>query len=241
MPVASSLDIGVRFAGEDFGAQARAVGKCLDSPGSTLVFVNTRVTAEALGHHLYSRGDVEVHHGSLSRDVRVDAEERFRKGEVRTLIATSSMELGIDIGHIEHVVQFGSPRQVSRLVQRVGRAGHRLDAISRGTVLATEFDDLLESLVIARRARANECERIVPPAGAADVLANQVAAIAVEYGEIEVSRVREMIERSNVFDGCGPYSSPGRKSVIPILSSSQSNLAPNDCANAPSWQCDPAP
>ncbi|KLK87999.1 DEAD/DEAH box helicase [Methanoculleus sediminis] len=203
VPVASSLDIGVRFAGEEFGAQVRAVGKCLDSPGSTLVFVNTRVTAEALGHNLYSRGDVEVHHGSLSRDVRVDAEERFRKGEVRTLIATSSMELGIDIGHIEHVVQFGSPRQVSRLVQRVGRAGHRLDAVSRGTVLATGFDDLLESLVIARRAKANECERIFPPAGAADVLANQVAAIAVEYGELEISRVREMIERSNVFTGSG--------------------------------------
>jgi len=203
VPVASGLEIGVRFAGEDFGTQARAVGKCLDAPGSTLVFVNTRVTAEALGHHLYSRGDVEVHHGSLSRDVRVDAEERFRKGEIRTLIATSSMELGIDIGHIEHVVQFGSPRQVSRLVQRVGRAGHRLDAVSRGTVLATGFDDLLESLVIARRAKANECERIVPPAGAADVLANQVAAIAVEYGEIEISRVRKMIERSNIFAGSG--------------------------------------
>ncbi len=203
VPVASHLEIGVRFAGEDFAAQTRAVGSCLDAPGSTLVFVNTRVTAEALGHQLFSRGDVEVHHGSLSRDVRVDAEERFRKGEVRTLIATSSMELGIDIGHIEHVVQFGSPRQVSRLVQRVGRAGHQLDAVSRGTVLATGFDDLLESFVIARRAKANECERIVPPAGAADVLANQVAAIAVEYGEVEVSRVREMIERSSVFAGCG--------------------------------------
>lgn len=204
VPVASHLEIGVRFAGEDFAAQTRAVGDCLDAPGSTLVFVNTRVTAEALGHELYPRGDVEVHHGSLSRDVRVEAEERFREGAVRTLIATSSMELGIDIGHIEHVVQFGSPRQVSRLVQRVGRAGHRLDAISRGTVLATGFDDLLESLVIARRAKANECERIVPPAGAADVLANQVAAIAVEYGEIEVSRIRDMIERSGVFTGCGP-------------------------------------
>ena len=204
VPVASHLEIGVRFAGEDFAAQTRAVGDCLDAPGSTLVFVNTRVTAEALGHELYPRGDVEVHHGSLSRDVRVEAEERFREGAVRTLIATSSMELGIDIGHIEHVVQFGSPRQVSRLVQRVGRAGHRLDAISRGTVLATGFDDLLESLVIARRAKANECERIVPPAGAADVLANQVAAIAVEYGEIEVSRIRDMIERSGVFAGCGP-------------------------------------
>jgi len=204
VPVASHLDIDVRFSGEDFAAQTRAVGRCLDAPGSTLVFVNTRVTAEALGHALFSRGDVEVHHGSLSRDVRVDAEERFRAGAVRTLIATSSMELGIDIGHIEHVVQFGSPRQVSRLVQRVGRAGHRLDAVSRGTVLATGFDDLLESFVIARRAKANECERIVPPAGAADVLANQVAAIAVEYGEIEVSRVRAIVEASSAFAGCGP-------------------------------------
>ena len=203
VPVASNLDITVRFAGEDFGDQVRTVERCLDAPGSTLVFVNTRVTAEALGHSLYSRGDVEVHHGSLSRDVRVDAEERFRNGEIRALIATSSMELGIDIGHIEHVLQFGSPREVSRLVQRVGRAGHRLDAVSRGTVLATGFDDLLESLVIARRAKANECERVVPPAGAADVLANQVAAIAVEYGEIEISRLRKIVERSSIFAGCG--------------------------------------
>ena len=204
VPVASHLEIDVRFAGEDFAAQARTVDGCLDSPGSTLVFVNTRVTAEALGHQIFSRGDVEVHHGSLSRDVRVDAEERFRTGDIRTLIATSSMELGIDIGHIEHVIQFSSPRQVSRLVQRVGRAGHRLDEISRGTVLATGFDDLLEALVIARRAKANECEQVVPPTGAADVLANQVAAIAVEYGEIEVSRVREIVEASNVFAECGP-------------------------------------
>ena len=91
--VASHLDISVRFAGEDFAAQTRAVDRCLDAPGSTLVFVNTRVTAEALGHQIFPRGDVEVHHGSLSRDVRVDAEERFRNGEIRTLIATSSMEL----------------------------------------------------------------------------------------------------------------------------------------------------
>jgi ATP-dependent helicase Lhr and Lhr-like helicase len=204
VPVASHLDIAVRFAGEEFSAQAKAVGDCLDALGSTLVFVNTRVTAEALGHDLWSRGDLEVHHGSLSKDVRVEAEERFKRGEIRTLIATSSMELGIDIGHIEHVLQFGSPRQVSRLIQRVGRAGHHLDTVSSGTVLATGFDDLLESWVIARRAKANECERIVTPACAADVLANQVAAIAVEYGEIELSRIREIVERSSVFTGCGP-------------------------------------
>ncbi|RXE55378.1 DEAD/DEAH box helicase [Methanoculleus taiwanensis] len=202
VPVASHLDISVRFIGDDFSAQARSVGKCLDRLGSTLVFVNTRVTAEALGHHLFTRGDVEVHHGSLSKDVRVDAEDRFRRGAIRTLISTSSMELGIDIGHIEHVLQFGSPRQVSRLVQRVGRAGHRLDTISHGTVLATGFDDLLESLVIARRARANECEDIRPPVNAADVMANQVAAIAVEYGEIELARVEQILAGSGCFENC---------------------------------------
>jgi len=203
VPVASRLEIGVRFAGEDFSSQTRTVGRCLDQLGSTLVFVNTRVTAEALGHALFSRGDVEVHHGSLSKDVRVDAEERFKSGAVRTLISTSSMELGIDIGHIEHVLQFGSPREVSRLVQRVGRAGHQLDTVSRGTVLATGFDDLLESLVIARKAKANEYELIRPEFNAADVLANQIAAIAVEYGEIEVSRIQAIVERSRCFAESG--------------------------------------
>ena len=133
---------------------------------------------------LFSRGDVEVHHGSLSRDVRIDAEERFKSGRIKGLICTSSMELGIDIGHIEHVIQFGSPREVSRLVQRIGRAGHSLHETSRGTILALGFDDLLESLVIARRAKAGEVEEVVPPKNPADVLANQVAGLAVEYGRI---------------------------------------------------------
>lgn len=204
VPVADHLEIGVRFAGEDFPAQAETAGHCLDRLKSTLVFVNTRVTAEALGHHLYGRGDLEVHHGSLSKDVRVDAEERFRRGDISTLISTSSMELGIDIGHIEHVLQFGSPREVSRLAQRVGRAGHRLDVTSRGTILATGFDDLCESLVIARRAKAACFEPVRPAINAADVLANQIAAIAVEYGEIESSRALAIVERSGSFADAAP-------------------------------------
>jgi len=203
VPVAKQLEISISFVGDNFKHQVQALDRLLKNEGSTLVFVNTRVTAEALGHALYSRGDVEVHHGSLSKEIRIDAEERFKKGEIKTLICTSSMELGIDIGRVDHVIQFGSPREVARLVQRVGRAGHQLNTISRGTILATGFDDLLESLVIARRAKANEIEPVVPDTNAADVLANQVAAIAVEYGEIDRSRIRTIVERSSLFAGCG--------------------------------------
>ena len=203
VPVAKQLEIAVRFVGDDFRKQTEILSQILNREGSTLIFVNTRVTAEALGHALYERGDVEVHHGSLSKEIRIDAEERFKRGEIRTLICTSSMELGIDIGRVDHVIQFGSPREVSRLVQRVGRAGHQLNTISRGTILATGFDDLLESLVIVRKARANEIEQVVPQRCAADVLANQIAAMAVEYGEIERSKIHEIIERTSVFSECG--------------------------------------
>lgn len=204
VPVAESLDISVEFAGDSFESQCEWVSRAIDQHSSTLVFVNTRVTAETLGHYLYWRGDVEVHHGSLSKEVRIEAEERFRKGDVRCLIATSSMELGIDIGRIEHVVQFGSPREVMRLVQRVGRAGHQLDVVSRGTVLATGFDDLLESLVIARRAHAGEIEEVKVHVNAADVLANQVAALAVEYREIPRLKIKEIVGRSYPFLDAGP-------------------------------------
>ena len=203
IPVTPHLEIGVRYAGEDFTDQARYVGRCIGGKGSSLVFVNTRVTAEALGHQLYETGDVEVHHGSLSKEVRVDAEERFKKGEIHTLICTSSMELGIDIGRVEHVIQFGSPREVSRLVQRVGRAGHQLHTISRGTILTTGFDDTLESMVIARMAKENRVEPVVPHIGAADVLANQVAAMAVEYGDIPRAKVLAILSRSGCFRDTG--------------------------------------
>ncbi|MDD1670487.1 MAG: DEAD/DEAH box helicase, partial [Methanomicrobiales archaeon] len=203
IPVTPHLDIRVRYAGEDFADQARYVGRCIGGKGSSLVFVNTRVTAEALGHQLYETGDVEVHHGSLSKEVRVDAEERFKKGEIHTLICTSSMELGIDIGRVGHVIQFGSPREVSRLVQRVGRAGHQLHTISRGTILTTGFDDTLESMVIARMAKENRVEPVVLHVGAADVLANQVAAMAVEYGQISRAKILAILSRSGCFPDPG--------------------------------------
>ena len=172
VPVAKYLKIKVEITGEQFSEQIKAVRKYTGSNKSILLFVNTRSTAESLGHALLNDGHVDVHHGSLSRDVRIEAEDRFKQGDIKTLICTSSMELGIDIGHVEHVIQFGSPREVSRLVQRIGRAGHQIGKISRGTIITSSFDDLCESLVIAKRALEGMVEDVHPPYGAGDVIGN---------------------------------------------------------------------
>ncbi len=130
---------------------------------TTLVFVNTRRTAEGLAARLQLLAPdlpIAVHHGSLSREVREEAEREFRDGRLRGLVATSSLELGIDIGAVDHVVQFGSPHQVGRLVQRVGRSGHRLDRTIHGTILSLDDDDLEEAAVLARRADAGEVEPV---------------------------------------------------------------------------------
>ena len=131
---------------------------------TTLVFVNTRRTAEGLAARLQRLAPdlpIAVHHGSLSREVREEAEKAFRDGALRGLVATSSLELGIDIGAVDHVVQFGSPHQVGRLVQRVGRSGHRLDRTIHGTILALDDDDLEEAAVLARRADAGQVEPVL--------------------------------------------------------------------------------
>lgn len=201
VPIAKSLLIDVAITGERFSDQVQIVEDKIQESVSTLIFVNTRVTAESLGHALMHRGDVDVHHGSLSRDIRVEAEDRFKQGETKALICTSSMELGIDIGHVGHVLQFGSPREVHRLVQRIGRAGHQIGMVSTGTIIATGFDDLLESLVIKRRALNGEIEDVVPVYRAGDVLANQIAAIAVEAGEINRSDIISIITKSPLYFG----------------------------------------
>ncbi len=215
IPSAPHMKLAVRFAGEEFGQQTKVIDRSISADYSTLLFVNTRSTAEALGHQLYDRGDVEVHHGSLSKEVRIDAEDRFREGKIKTLICTSSMELGIDIGHIGHVLQFGSPREVSRLLQRVGRAGHRLHTVSEGTILATGFDDLLESLVISSRAKQNASEDIQVIRGAGDVMANQIAGLAMEYGDISIPMIEEIVARSACFAG---YSSMVREICLQMAS-----------------------
>ena len=139
----------------------RAVEEEIRAHRTTLVFVNTRPTAEGLAARLNRLAPdlpIAVHHGSLSREVREEAERSFRAGELRALVATSSLELGIDIGVVDHVVQFGSPHQVGRLLQRVGRSGHRRDRTIHGVVLSLDDDDLEEAAVLARRADEGQVE-----------------------------------------------------------------------------------
>jgi ATP-dependent helicase Lhr and Lhr-like helicase len=151
---------------------------------STLVFVNTRRMAERVAHHLGERigeENVAAHHGSLSRKLRLAAEKKLKEGQVRVLVATASLELGIDIGTVDLVVQINSPRSIAVTLQRVGRSGHWRGAVPKGRVFATTRDDLLECAALVRAIRQGDLDRLVIPEAPLDVLAQQiVAACAAE-------------------------------------------------------------
>lgn len=178
----------------------------IQSNRQTLLFVNTRETAEVLAARiriLQQRGDdvpaVAVHHGSLARDVRITAETAFKQGHAKGLICTSSMELGIDIGDADLVLQMTSPRQVTRLVQRVGRAGHRHDLVSNGVVIAQDPDDIAEAAVIVRHTLDERMERTPGPRAPLDVLANQLAAMALEHREHGDLEAFQLMRRAHPF------------------------------------------
>ncbi|REA05073.1 helicase [Haloferax sp. Atlit-6N] len=184
----------------EIASHVRTIRDVVRDHESVLVFVNTRQTAEALGSRFKALGDpIEVHHGSLSKDVRIDVEDRFKAGELDALICTSSMELGIDVGRVDHVVQYNSPREVSRLLQRVGRAGHRLGVVSRGTVVTDHPDDTLEALAIARRAVSGEVEPARVHHGSLDTVANQIVGVVMDYGDVSARRAYEIITRAYPF------------------------------------------
>ena len=158
---------------------------------STLVFVNTRRLVERISHRLAERmGEqhVAAHHGSLSRHLRLEAERRLKQGECRILIATASLELGIDIGNVDLVCQIGSPRAISVALQRVGRAGHWRGAIPKGRFFATTRDELVECAAIIRAIRQGDLDRLTLPDAPLDILAQQIVAAcaADEWDEDEL-------------------------------------------------------
>ncbi|MDX6478241.1 MAG: ATP-dependent helicase Lhr and Lhr-like helicase, partial [Gaiellaceae bacterium] len=156
---------------------------------STIVFVNNRRLAERLAIRLNELAEAEIaraHHGSLAREQRLEVEELLKQGQIPCLVATSSLELGIDMGAVDLVVQVESPKSVAAGLQRVGRAGHELHAVSKGRIFPKYRADLLESAVVAKKMRAGEIEETVIPRNPLDVLAQQIVAICADE-EIEVA------------------------------------------------------
>jgi ATP-dependent Lhr-like helicase len=159
---------------------------------STLVFVNTRRLVERIAHHLGERlgeDNVAAHHGSLSRKLRLSAEQKLKEGKVKVLVATASLELGIDIGTVDLVVQISSPRAIAVALQRVGRSGHWRGAVPKGRFFAGTRDDLLECAALVRAIRQGDLDRLIIPDAPLDILAQQiVAACAAEGGSARVAR-----------------------------------------------------
>jgi len=191
------------FITPEVAATLTYMGDAIDEHRSTLVFVNSRQNAELLASrfHMVS-ASVGVHHGSLPREARERAEAEFKAGALKALVATSTLELGIDVGAVDHALQYMSPRQATSLVQRVGRAGHDLVRVSRGTIVAVSADDVLESLAVIRRAQRGELEPMKIHRGALDVMAHQVVGLALDAGgRTERSRVASVVRRAGPYRG----------------------------------------
>ena len=148
---------------------------------TTIVFVNTRRMAERLAYALSQRIGIDVvgtHHGSLSKEARLDAEEKLRTGRLKVLVATASLELGIDIGHVDLVCQISSPHRIAAFLQRVGRSGHQVGGTPKGRIFPLTRDELVECTAMLEATRRGELDRVLIPEEPLDVLAQQVAAEA---------------------------------------------------------------
>ncbi len=158
---------------------------------TTLVFVNTRRLAERVSRHLSERlgkDQVTSHHGSLAKDQRLDAERRLKSGHLKALVATASLELGIDVGDVDLVCQIGSPRSISTFLQRVGRSGHTIGGTPRGRLFPLSRDELVECAALLDSVRRGELDRLTIPSKPLDVLAQQIVAevSARDWGEDEL-------------------------------------------------------
>src|SRR5437762_2871526 len=180
---------------------------------TTLVFVNTRRLAERLTLHLSERlgaDQVTSHHGSLSKEKRLDAETRLKEGKLKALVATASLELGIDIGTVDLVCQIGSTRSIATLLQRVGRAGHHLQAVPKGRLFPLSRDELIECAALVRATAERRLDRLVIPRHPLDILAQQIVA-AVAADDWDEAALYELVR------GAYPYRDLTRKDFDDVV------------------------
>ncbi|HZL35004.1 MAG TPA: DEAD/DEAH box helicase [Tepidisphaeraceae bacterium] len=164
----------------------KQIAGLIDTHRTTLIFVNTRKMAERITARLtevMGADQVTCHHSSLSRERRLDAEQRLKAGSLRALVATASLELGIDIGEVDLVIQVGATRSISTFLQRVGRSGHAIRRIPKGRLFPLTVDELVEAAALLRAAARGELDRTRQPAAPLDILAQQVVAACVAAGE----------------------------------------------------------
>lgn len=183
----------------EVAARLRVMREIIEGQHAVLLFTNTRSVAEVLASR-FKIWDVDfpvsIHHGSLAKPARITAEQGLKGGELKGLVCTSSLELGIDIGSIDLCIQYMSPRQVTRLVQRVGRSGHRVGRIAKGVIVTMDSDDTLEAMVIARRASLENLEPAHIPEKPLDALTHQIVGLLIYQRRWDFPQILELYRRA---------------------------------------------
>ncbi len=180
------------------------IKRIINTHQSTLLFVNTRYEAEYLSTQLFNikelKDFIAVHHSSLSKDVRLEVEQNFKKGKIKTILCTSSLELGIDIGTIEAVIQYNSPHQVHRLMQRVGRSGHSLNKKPKGYIICLDSLSAIESSVIADEMKEGRLEKTLISEAPLDVLCHSIAGVVLENSPVKASEIYSLVKKAKPYE-----------------------------------------
>ena len=215
IPDQQDLDLSSKlYTHPEVAARLRLMRKVIEDHRAVILFTNTRSIAEILTSRMKVWDidfPVSIHHGSLARPSRINAERGLKDGQLRGLIATSSLELGIDVGNIDYIIQYMSPRQVTRLIQRIGRSGHRIGRLADGMIVSLDSDDTLEALAIARRALEETLEPVTVPDKPLDVLTHQLVGMLIQKGRWYVNELMEIITRAY------PYRNLTEQDLISII------------------------
>lgn len=187
------------YAHPEVAARLRVMRDLIEGHGSVLLFTNTRAIAEVLASR-FKVWDIDfpvsIHHGSLAKPARITAERGLKQGELKGLVCTSSLELGIDVGRVDLCIQYNSPRQVTRLLQRVGRSGHRIGRVAKGVIITLDSDDTLEAMVIGRRAYLEDLEPVAVPEEPLDALTHQLIGLLIQRKRWYFYEVLELFKRA---------------------------------------------